>query len=153
MNVPPEWLDRFQDFAYYGLLGGFAALVGYCYRLAKQDDTGDENGKSDWSWTRAGLNVMIGLYLGIVVGIFVPDTWEWRDGWVLVIGMLGMKALGIVEKVGMTKLKQVLGGQLPAQPALSSDPPPPSPDPEPPPAEGLVGDPPPVTPRNAKSPE
>jgi len=102
MGIPPEWVDRFQDFAYYGMLGGFSALVGYLYRTVKHDHV-------NFSWTLSLISVLVGWYLGMVVAGLLPEWWDQqqRDSIVLLIGATGVKGFEfVVEKVALDRIKR-----------------------------------------------
>lgn len=103
MGLPPEWVDRLQDFAYYGTLGGFSALVGYLYRTVKHDHI-------KFSWTVTLVSVLAGWYLGMLVAGVLPDGWDQRqrDSIVLLIGATGVKGFEfLVERVALEKLKKL----------------------------------------------
>lgn len=89
MNLPDDLLDKLQAYAYSGALGAFAALVGYLYQLAKAPGN------------KVNLVVMlativIGFYLGILFGGFIPKNWENRDAVLLLVGATGLKGFELV---------------------------------------------------------
>lgn len=103
MLIPPEWVERLQDFAYYGTLGGFSALVGYLYRTVKYDHV-------YFSWPVSLLSILIGWYLGMVVAGIIPSGWDQqqRDSVVLLIGATGVKGFEFaVEKVALDRIKRL----------------------------------------------
>lgn len=102
MGIPPEWLDRFYDFTYYGMLGGFSALVGYLYRTVKHDHV-------RFTWSISFVSVLVGWYLGMVVAGILPMDWsqQQRDSIVLLIGASGVKGFEfLIEKVALERLKK-----------------------------------------------
>lgn len=104
MGLPPEWIDRFQDFSYYGALGGFSALVGYLYRTVKHDHM-------ELSLGISLISVIVGIYMGMVVAGLLPDGWDQRqrDSVVLLIGATGVKGFEfLIEKVALGKIKSLI---------------------------------------------
>lgn len=104
MSLPPDWVERLQDFAYYGALGGFSALVGYLYRTVKHKHI-------VFSWPVTFVSVLIGVYLGILVAGFIPASWEQqqRDSMVLLLGATGVKGFEfITEKFALDRLRDLL---------------------------------------------
>lgn len=89
MNPPVELLDKLQEYAYSGALGAFAALVGYLYQVARHPG-------SRVSVFLIFTTVVIGFYLGVVFGSFIPKSWENRDAVLLLVGATGLKGFEIV---------------------------------------------------------
>lgn len=103
MGLPPEWLERFYDFTYYGLLGGFSALVGYLYQTIKHDHV-------NFSWPMSLISILVGWYLGMVVAGVLPDSWDQqqRDSIVLLIGATGVKGFEfLMDKVAIDRIKKL----------------------------------------------
>lgn len=103
MGIPPEWVERLQDFAYYGVLGGFSALVGYLYRTAKYDHV-------VFSWPVSLISILVGWYLGMLLAGVIPEGWDQqqRDSIVLLIGATGVKGFEfIVESVALERIKNL----------------------------------------------
>ena len=94
MNLPVELLDKLQEYAYSGTLGAFAALVGYLYQVAR-------NPGNRVSVFLILTTIVIGFYLGVVFGSFIPKTWDNRDAVLLLVGATGLKGFEIV--VGWAK--------------------------------------------------
>lgn len=86
-NLP--WLEKLESFLYFGLLGLFAAVVGYLYQVAKR------NGEP-LSLLVLVATAMVGFYMGMLFGQLVPEDWGNRDAIVLLIGATGMKGFEIV---------------------------------------------------------
>lgn len=103
MGIPPEWVERAQDFAYYGMLGGFSALVGYLYRTVKHDHI-------EFSWPVIVVSVLVGWYMGMLVAGVLPEWWDQRqrDSIVLMIGATGVKGFEfVIEKVALERIKKI----------------------------------------------
>jgi hypothetical protein len=103
MGLPPEWLDKFYDFTYYGTLGGFSALVGYLYSTVKQEHV-------KLVWMTGFVSVLVGWYLGMVVAGLLPADWDdkQRDSAVLLIGATGIKGFDlIVYDLTMGRIKKL----------------------------------------------
>lgn len=103
MGLPPEWLERFYDFTYYGMLGGFSALVGYLYRTVKHDEI-------RFSWPVVSVTLLVGWYMGMVVAGAIPGDWDQqqRDSVVLLIGATGAKGFEfLMDKVSIDRLKKL----------------------------------------------
>lgn len=107
MNLPVELLDKLQEYAYSGTLGAFAALVGYLYQVARSPG-------NKVSVFMIFTTIVIGFYLGVVFGSFIPKSWDNRDAVLLLVGATGLKGFEIV--VGWAKsaipnlLKAILQG-------------------------------------------
>ena len=110
MNLPPEWLEKFQHYAYFGTLGAFAALVGYLWQVARQDGQ------------RVTLLLLIatatiGFYLGMLFGGLIPPDWGNRDALVLLIGATGLKGFEMVYSLGRNAIPGLVpGGRTPPPP-------------------------------------
>lgn len=103
MGLPPEWLERFYDFTYYGLLGGFSALVGYLYQTVKHEHV-------NFSWPFSLISILVGWYLGMVVAGVLPEAWDQqqRDSMVLLIGATGIKGFEfLMDKVAIERIKKL----------------------------------------------
>ncbi len=89
MNLPVDLLEKLQEYAYSGTLGAFAALVGYLYQVARHPG-------SRVSVFLILTTIVIGFYLGVVFGSFIPKTWENRDAVLLLVGATGLKGFEII---------------------------------------------------------
>lgn len=89
MNLPAELMEKLQEYAYSGTLGAFAALVGYLYQVARAPG-------SKVSVFLIFTTIVIGFYLGVVFGSFIPKTWDNRDAVLLLVGATGLKGFEIV---------------------------------------------------------
>lgn len=102
MNLT-ELLAKLYDYAYFGTLGAFAALVGYLYQVATKGTTGV-------SWLTLIATAVFGFYLGMLFATLVPVGWENRDALVLLAGASGMKGVEIAMKAGKSIIKGALSG-------------------------------------------
>lgn len=91
------WL-KIHDYAYYGGLGIFAALVGLFYQAAK--------GIEKVTFWVCVSTLTSGLYLGITLSTMIPDSNSNKDALVLLIGAGGMKAFEVALRAG----KKLLSG-------------------------------------------
>lgn len=101
LGVPPEWIIRLQDFAYYGALGGFSAVVGFLYRTIKHEHI-------PFSWPAIIISALVGWYMGMMVAGLIPSHWDQqhRDSVVLLIGATGIKGFeAVVESSAISKIK------------------------------------------------
>ena len=89
MNLPTELVDKLQAYAYSGTLGAFAAIVGYLYQVAR--GTGNKV-----SVFLIFVTVVIGFYMGVLFGGFIPTTWGNRDAVLLLVGATGLKGFELV---------------------------------------------------------
>lgn len=110
MKTTLGWVEKFEAFVYFGLLGAFAALVGYLYQVARR------NGEA-LSLLMLFVTAMVGFYMGMVFGQLIPSDWGNRDALVLLVGATGMKGFEIVvshsKKVIPTLLQGLAGGKSP----------------------------------------
>lgn len=90
MNLPTELVEKLQAYAYSGSLGAFAALVGYLYQVAR-----NPGGKISVFLILA--TVLIGFYLGVLFGGFIPKDWGNRDAVLLLVGATGLKGFEMVS--------------------------------------------------------
>ena len=104
----PELLAKLYDYAYYGTLGAFAALVGYLYQVAKKGTTGV-------SWLMLIATAVFGLYLGMLFATLVPAGWDNRDALVLLAGASGMKGVELAMRAGAAIIKGAVAGNKPGQ--------------------------------------
>lgn len=102
MNLP-DLLTKLYDYAYYGTLGAFAALVGYLYQVAKKGTTGV-------SWLMLLATAIFGFYLGMVFANLVPAGWDNRDALVLLAGASGMKGVELAIRAGGALIKGAVAG-------------------------------------------
>lgn len=111
MKTPLAWIEKFEAFLYFGLLGAFAALVGYLYQIAKK------NGES-LSVLILFVTATVGFYMGMVFGQLIPSDWGNRDALVLLVGATGMKGFEIVvshsKKIIPAVIQGLTGGKPPA---------------------------------------
>lgn len=106
MNLPVELLDKLQEYAYSGTLGAFAALVGYLYQVARAPG-------SKISVFLIFTTIVIGFYLGVVFGSFIPKSWENRDAVLLLVGATGLKGFELLIGWAKSVLPNLLRAALP----------------------------------------
>lgn len=110
MKTTLAWVEKLETFLYFGLLGAFAALVGYLYQIAK------ENGKT-LSVLMLFVTAMVGFYMGMVFGQLIPSDWGNRDALVLLVGATGMKGFELVvshsKKIIPALIHGLAGGKTP----------------------------------------
>lgn len=100
MNID-ELLTKLYDYAYYGSLGTFAALVGYLYQSAKNSE--------NVSWLTLAATVVSGFYLGMLFATLFPAGLENRDALVLLAGAGGMKGFEVALRAGKAILSETVG--------------------------------------------
>lgn len=110
MNLPTELVEKLQAYAYSGTLGAFAALVGYLYQVARHPG-------SRVSVLMIVATIVIGFYLGVLFGGFLPKDWGNRDAVLLLVGATGLKGFEVVTTWAKTALPNLLrtlvGGSAP----------------------------------------
>lgn len=106
MNLPVELLEKLQEYAYSGTLGAFAALVGYLYQVARAPG-------SKVSVFLILTTIVIGFYLGVVFGSFIPKTWDNRDAVLLLVGATGLKGFEIIIGWAKAVLPNLLKAIIP----------------------------------------
>lgn len=121
MNLPTELMLKLQDYAYSGTLGAFAALVGYLYQVAKHPG-------NKVTLFMIFATVVIGFYLGVVFGGFIPTDWGNRDAVLLLIGATGLKGFEIVIGWAKAALPNILKMLVQGQQNMPPPPPPPPSD-------------------------
>lgn len=111
MKTQFQWLEKLETFLYFGLLGGFAAVVGYLYQVARK------NGEAV-TLLALFVTAVVGFYMGMLFGQLVPSDWGNRDAIVLLVGATGMKGFEIVvshsKKVIPALIQGLAGGKPPA---------------------------------------
>lgn len=107
MNLPTELMEKFHEYAYTGALGAFAALVGYLYQVAK-------NGGAKISLLMIVATLVIGFYLGVLFGGFIPKDWGNRDAVLLLVGATGLKGFEIVSGWAKAVIPRLLQALVPS---------------------------------------
>lgn len=105
MNLP-DLLEKLKEYAYSGTLGAFAALVGYLYQVARHPG-------SRISVFLILTTIVIGFYLGVVFGSFIPKSWENRDAVLLLVGATGLKGFEIIIGWSKSVLPNLLKAVIP----------------------------------------
>ena len=106
MNLSGELIDKLHEYAYSGTLGAFAAIVGYLYQVAR-------NPGSKVSFFLVLTTVVIGFYLGVVFGSFIPKSWDNRDAVLLLIGATGLKGFELVLSGAKSFIPTLLRAAIP----------------------------------------
>ncbi len=110
MKTTLAWVEKFEAFLYFGLLGAFAAVVGHLYQVARK------NGEAI-SFLLLFVTAVVGFYMGMVFGQLIPSDWGNRDALVLLVGATGMKGfelvLGYSKKMIPAILQGLAGGKEP----------------------------------------
>lgn len=119
MNLPTELVEKLQAYAYSGTLGAFAALVGYLYQVARHPG-------SRVSLFLIFATIVIGFYLGVLFGGFIPSDWGNRDAVLLLVGATGLKGFELVTSWAKTAIPTLLRS------LISNSATPPAPPSEPP---------------------
>lgn len=110
----PEFLDKVQEYAYFGTLGAFAAIVGYLYQVAKKGDVAV-------SFGMLLVTSLFGFYLGMLFGNLLPADLGNRDALVLIAGASGMKGFDLVLQVSKNLIRTSLGGDRGRSPDTERD--------------------------------
>lgn len=85
-----------------GMYGFFGSFVHYMYRIrTKREPT--------FKFAIFALNGLFGFYIGLVVGSFIPEAFESRDGVIMVSGFLVYQIFDYLESRGLEKIKEKLG--------------------------------------------
>lgn len=96
-------MDQFTDKALAivitGMYGLFGSLVHYLYEIVR-DDT-----KSFQTWLFL-INGVFGFFIGIFIGDFLPDSFKYRDGVLLLSGFLVYQILDLIETRGLRLMLQ-----------------------------------------------
>lgn len=111
MKTTLAWVEKLEAFLYFGLLGTFAALVGYLYQVAKKSE-------GPLSVLMLFVTATVGFYMGMVFGQLIPSDWGNRDALVLLVGATGMKGFELVvshsKKIIPALIQGLAGGKPPA---------------------------------------
>ncbi len=89
------------ELAVNGGVASFGAIANYLYAHLTQ--------KVPLSWLRFTTNLMLGFFIGQVVGEFLPDDFAYRDGTLLVAGFSVYPLLQILELKGAELATKHLG--------------------------------------------
>ena len=82
-------LDEIKPFLITGILGLFGSLVHVLYQHVK--------GIKKISFIYAVISLIIGFFVGNLVGSFIPETFEYRDGILMMAGFGCYPVLNAIE--------------------------------------------------------
>lgn len=89
MMTEQQLLDKLYDFLAAGLLSAFGGISAYLYTTFR-------NGES-FRIIAFLINIVLAFFLGNVVGNFIPQSFEYRDGILMIAGFSTWPLLGILE--------------------------------------------------------
>lgn len=99
------YLSKLLDFLAAGLLSTFGGISAYLYTTFKRGEA--------FRFTPFLINVVLAFFLGNVVGSFIPQSFEYRDGILMIAGFSTWPILGLmevyVEKFAIKYLDKKLG--------------------------------------------
>ncbi|BAU39964.1 hypothetical protein [Ralstonia phage RSP15] len=105
MGEQQVYLSKLLDFLAAGLLSTFGGISAYLYTTFRKGES--------FKFTGFVINVVLAFFLGNVVGSFLPQTFEYRDGILMIAGFSTWPLLGImevyVEKFAIKFLDKKLG--------------------------------------------
>lgn len=81
---------KIAEFIYTGLIAGFGGFSNYLYKYSK-------DGK-DFKAVSFFINISLAFFIGNVVGSFLPETFQYRDGMLLISGFVCYPLLDTIEK-------------------------------------------------------
>lgn len=94
MSMFEELPDKIVKILQFGSLAGFGAAANYLYVTVMQ-------GKK-FLWAMFLANLFIAFFTGNLVGAFLPEAHDFRDGIIMASGYCAFPVLAIVE-VGFTR--------------------------------------------------
>lgn len=80
-----------------GLYGAFGSIVHYLYEIVRDDNR-------DFSFGIFVVNGILGFFIGQVAGSFIPETFAYKDGILLISGFLVYQILDFIESHGLSLL-------------------------------------------------
>lgn len=99
-------IGRLGDLIAAGILSSFGGVSAYLYQNYKQD--------KPFRITALLINFLLAFFLGNVVGSFIPHSFQYRDGILMIAGFSTWPILGLMELYGAKfaekYLKTKLGG-------------------------------------------
>lgn len=94
MSMFEELPDKVMKFLQFGSLAGFGAAANYLYVTVMQ-------GKR-FVWAMFFANLFIAFFTGNMVGAFLPEGHQFRDGIIMASGYCAFPVLALVE-LGITR--------------------------------------------------
>lgn len=82
-------LSRLMEFAQIGLLASIGAMAKYLRENMIED--------RQFSWSLFIVNIIVAFCVGNMVGAFIKETSEFREGLIMVAGYCAYPLLGIIE--------------------------------------------------------
>ena len=95
--------DKIEQFAYTGAVAGFGALAHYLYEYTQN--------RKDFNWVMFGINIILGFFIGNLVGDVIPTTFIYRDGTLLVSGFCAYPLLRLLEDRGVDIILKIINGK------------------------------------------
>ena len=112
-----RWVDlaeRLSEFAYFGTLGAFAAVVGFLYRTVKYPGSAS-------SVSALAITGLLGFYMGMLFGELLPHSLDSRDALILLAGISGGRGYDIVASASSNLLRSVLNQNQGRSPGSDPD--------------------------------
>lgn len=101
-------IDSLGDLIPKELAGAFVAMLGavshYCYQI--------QMGKNVFELSRFLITCVLGLYMGNLVGEFLPDGMQYRDGWLSLSGFAMYQIYYVLDTHLSSWFKRVILGKL-----------------------------------------
>lgn len=104
MNEYSDWVEQFMrlllGFVPVSVLAWVGGSAKYLHDLI--------SGRKKHSWKAYLVSSMLACLTGIIVGEFIPDTMQMRDGFVALSGVCAFQLLAVLEDTGAGILKKVI---------------------------------------------
>ena len=97
----PQLPDNIIALIVAGFYGAFGSVVHYLYEIVRDD-------AKQFAIPMLLLNMVFGVFIGQVVGSFLPIDFVYRDGLLLISGFLVYQILTLIELRGMYLIKDRL---------------------------------------------
>lgn len=94
-----EYAREFVAFLLGGIYGTIGSLVHYIWGFVKGTET-------NFQWKKFFINGTLGFFIGQVIGSFIPESVEFRDGVLLLSGFLVYQILAFIEADGLKIIKK-----------------------------------------------
>lgn len=99
-----QLLVRFSDALAAGLMASFGGMAAYVYQNARQDKA--------FKMSSFLVNIFLAFFLGNLVGNFIPNDYQYRDGLLLLSGYCSWPILGILEIKGKAFIERWMESKL-----------------------------------------
>ncbi|WP_062260374.1 phage holin family protein [Endozoicomonas arenosclerae] len=104
MNEHTEWLEHlirlFMSFVPVSILAWIGGTAKYLHDL--------QSGRKKHSWPGYLISSVMCALTGIIVGEFIPETMQMRDGLIAMSGVCAFQLLTVLEDTGTGVLKKVI---------------------------------------------